>query len=212
MKKAKLLLLIGLATLGMLMPAAALAENGQIFPDLSGELGSRYKLLQSSYVYSDTFICDAYQWDYPDGWAGQDHSRYADYVTARNGWPWKAVTEDGFSAYRFTGANGEQALLVPEFSGRVLLLIPAGYQLTGMDVPGSSPTAAPAAPPRVSGGWWGWETRTVDCPSCVGGACPICHGTGTYRMYGEAVPCRRSCSACDGQGTITQQIYVYHPN
>ena len=29
------------------------------------------------------------------------------------------------------------------------------------------------------------------------------------RLYGEAVPCDRDCSACDGKGTITQQEYVF---
>lgn len=60
-----------------------------------------------------------------------------------------------------------------------------------------------------SGGHWEWRTVERDCPSCSGGRCPVCDGTGTYRLYGESVPCDRYCSACDGQGTITQQEYVY---
>ncbi len=62
-----------------------------------------------------------------------------------------------------------------------------------------------------SGGHWEWRTVEKDCPSCVGGRCPVCNGTGVYRLYGEAVPCRIFCSACNGLGTITQQEYVYVP-
>lgn len=39
------------------------------------------------------------------------------------------------------------------------------------------------------------------CIICHGtGRCTVCKGTGTYRNYGQAVPCDPKCSACNGTG------------
>ena len=75
----------------------------------------------------------------------------------------------------------------------------------------SSGGGSTSSGPSSSGGHWEWRTVEKDCPSCVGGRCPVCNGTGVYRLYGEAVPCRIYCSSCNGLGTITQQEYVYVP-
>ena len=74
---------------------------------------------------------------------------------------------------------------------------------------GGSSSGGSSGSDSSSGGHWEWQTVERDCPSCVGGTCPICHGTGTYRLYGQEVSCPRDCTACDGRGTITQQEYVY---
>ena len=79
---------------------------------------------------------------------------------------------------------------------------PMGSGASGSDAP--APPSDPSSP-----GHWEWRTVEKDCPSCVGGSCPVCHGTGTCRLYGEEVPCDRYCSACDGRGTIIQQEYVF---
>ena len=63
-----------------------------------------------------------------------------------------------------------------------------------------------------SNGHWEWQTVKKDCPSCVGGTCPICHGTGTYSLYGTSTACPRSCTACNGLGYFYQQEYVYVSN
>ncbi len=60
-----------------------------------------------------------------------------------------------------------------------------------------------------SDGHWEWQTVEKDCPSCVGGTCPICDGTGTYHLYGQSVSCPRDCTACDGRGSYTQEVYVF---
>lgn len=65
--------------------------------------------------------------------------------------------------------------------------------------------------PDIQGldGEWRWVDVEVDCPSCVGGVCPICHGTGSISMYGVKVQCDKTCSSCGGKGTFTQRQYHF---
>ena len=80
---------------------------------------------------------------------------------------------------------------------------------------GSSGDGGDADHPGNSGGGstghWEWQKVKVDCPSCVGGICPLCNGSGVYRMYGQSIPCERRCSVCDGLGYFYQDEYVYVP-
>lgn len=70
----------------------------------------------------------------------------------------------------------------------------------------------PALPAAGQGtGHYEWRTVEVDCPSCVGGTCSVCNGSGWYRLYGERVACSVLCSACKGLGVIVQRQYVYVP-
>ncbi len=58
------------------------------------------------------------------------------------------------------------------------------------------------------------RTRMVErpCPVCGGsGSCNLCNGTGTYRIYGQAVECDRTCSFCKGKGTYTATETYYVP-
>lgn len=44
------------------------------FPDLEYILGTSCELLRVDYDYSEEFFCDAYIWNYPDGWDSEDTS------------------------------------------------------------------------------------------------------------------------------------------
>lgn len=72
----------------------------------------------------------------------------------------------------------------------------------------TTPQPTTPSPTVPTGPTWHWEEKKVDCPSCVGGVCPICHGTGTYRLYGQSSPCPRKCPSCGGNGYIMQKVYV----
>ena len=138
--------------------------------------------------------------DYADG-----KYRYADVILQINDWPKWGWCEVSIC---FT-----DALTVTDTGDRSTVTGLGNRISRGYDGPidGSRPAGDPD-PSRTddsSGGHWEWQTVEKDCPSCVGGRCPVCNGTGTYRLYGEAVPCDRDCSACDGKGTITQQEYVF---
>lgn len=70
----------------------------------------------------------------------------------------------------------------------------------------------PALPAAGQGtGHYEWRSVERDCPSCVGGVCSVCNGSGWYRLYGERVACSVLCSACRGLGVIVQREYVYVP-
>lgn len=59
------------------------------------------------------------------------------------------------------------------------------------------------------------KTRTVQrtCTVCHGsGSCHLCNGTGTYRMYGQAIECDKICSFCKGEKTYEVLETYYVPN
>ena len=87
----------------------------------------------------------------------------------------------------------DQAALVDEYVRAIQS--EAGWTLS--DSFGGSGYRAWALRAPDGGRWvYEWVEKEVDCPSCYGGSCPICHGTGTYRLYGQAVSCPRECTAC----------------
>lgn len=77
-------------------------------------------------------------------------------------------------------------------------------------------TSAPTPPPNPapnSNFYVEYVYEDVTCFNCHGsGICPLCSGTGTYRMYGQSVPCDRKCSTCGGAGSYKQLVPKYHYN
>ena len=213
-----------------LMLAVAHADGACTFPDPGELIGQTAQRTHSDYAFSDDYLCDVYQWTYPEGW---DADRLGLVITgvaqAVGGWVPRADVIDGYDGYILTGPGGETAMLVPSFGGTVLLLVPPGCELvpvshaTPEPTPVPTPSPVPTATPqktktptvRTDDSWntghWEWRTVEKDCPSCIGGVCSICHGTGTYRLYGEKVSCPTKCTSCNGKGTYTTQEYVHVP-
>lgn len=130
------------------------------------------------------------------------------------------ITEDAAlgTVSLLTDPQGLRACLYWDVSGGLLLVLETGMHLApaATPTPTAAPTQAPATPmpTRTAGpaGHWVWQEVQVDCPSCVGGICPLCHGTGVYRLYGQQMDCDTGCSACDGRGYIIQINYVFVPD
>lgn len=71
----------------------------------------------------------------------------------------------------------------------------------------------PGEPKSVSGFSVQYREVTRPCPVCHGsGDCNLCNGTGTYRLYGEAISCDPVCSFCKGEKTYTVMESYYVPN
>jgi len=183
-----------------------------VFPDLSFLLGTPCEALEKNYTFAEDFMCDAYTWAYPQGWTARDDLLLATLAQLHGGWSWERGVVEGHDAFLLSGDGGERAMIVSEFDGRVLALVPVGCGVMSVSEWGQA-AAAPEepAPTAASHGHWEWQTKEVDCPSCVNGECSICNGTGTYRLYGEAVPCRLYCNSYNGMGSIFQQVYVFVP-
>lgn len=210
------------------------------FPDLEFLLGTSCRILQEEYVYSEEFLCDAYTWDYPDGWDSEDDYLFALLACEHCSiWEWDAEEIEGYSGFVLFGENGEQTLIVSEFDGedQVLVLVDAGMEIEKVEltenadewiasveeIKSEESSADDSSSSENSestqntentqstgtSGHWEWQIKEVDCPSCVGGWCSVCNGTGTYRLYGQTVACPIYCSSCNGKGTITQREYVY---
>ncbi len=208
-------LLLSLVLCTLMTNAGALTSG--TFPDLGYLLDTPCMEGQRNYVFSQSFTCDVYTWDYPDNWP-EKFDRLLPLLAVNEGWTYEEANVEGYPAYQLTGPKGEYALLVPRFGGQVLLLLPVGYEVIS---PGATP--APTLSPKPtgktivqplipSGGHYEWQNVSEDCPFCVGGSCKTCNGTGVYRLYGQAVDCDPHCSTCDGKGTITQRKYVFIPD
>ena len=120
---------------------------------------------------------------------------------------------DGYSAYRVQDGQGLYALLFPDYDSAVMLMVQQGLP-HAPDVPTAKSTVQPMPQGDMnstSDSHLETMLAEMDCPSCQGGSCSICNGTGTYRLYGETVFCPTRCTACDGIGSYltTQTIYVY---
>lgn len=202
-----------LALLAALLCLTSGALAGCAFPDLEAVLGMPYELYAQNYAFSEDFTCDAYLWDYPVGWDGEDEA-LARYVQKKADWAYQPTTVEGHEAWLFTSPEGENAILVSRFQGRLLGLLPVGCEIVG-----TKPTQAPNRPQNTpqpsggSGGHWEWQMREKRCPAgCMGGRCTVCNGSGVYRMYGETVWCSPICPSCDGLGVIYQRDYVFVPD
>lgn len=135
------------------------------------------------------------------------------------------VWEGQYLCYRIVQGNRMGGALLMDCEDRMLLLVLRDMEYRPLPTPSPTPTptCAPTRAPssaasdsvqtdRSSGGHWEWQIKTVTCPECRGSrSCQICHGTGVYRLYGEAVPCSRFCSFCDGRGSYETRQYVYIP-
>lgn len=188
-----LLLVLGLA------PAYAAG-----LPDVGLHLGIEGQCQMEDYAFADDYHCNVWVYARP---AQADASLAAWLLQAlEQGYTLRKTTVEGQLAYQVAEDGGLYALLFPEFQGAVMLLVQQGmaYGPTPTATPAPEPTRAPSA---QGSGQWEWVTVEKDCPSCVGGVCSICHGTGTYRLYGEAVSCSKTCTACDGKGTYTTREY-----
>ena len=116
---------------------------------------------------------------------------------------------EGYDVYRAADREGQYALLFPNYSGAAMLMVQKGILYApDAPTPTPAPTPQPTATPR---GHWESVTVEVDCPACVSGVCPHCHGTGVFRLYGVATTCEKKCAQCDGFGTYTtsRMIFVY---
>lgn len=113
-------------------------------------------------------------------------------------------------------AGARKAYIVPDYMGCMLLMVNNEIEYAHMPTPVPTAPPTPASDPDATeqiihrpGMHVEYRTVEVDCPSCVGGKCSTCNGTGTYRNYGVAVPCSRYCSACGGAGYIVQRQPVW---
>ena len=198
----------------------ACTEVNSAFPDLSFLLHTPCQLIQTQYAFSDSFTCDAYAWDYPKGWRHEGDLLLAMFAQIYGGWTWETGEVEEHSAFFLTNDSGGSAVLVSDFEGRVLVLLPVGCDIVAVDeerteadtLPESPSYSAAPAYSESGGGHWEWQNRQVDCPACVGGWCSICNGTGSYRLYGEEVSCRIYCTSCGGLGYIVQNEYVFVPD
>lgn len=116
-------------------------------------------------------------------------------------------------------AGARKAYLVPNYKGCLLLMVDNDLDFVHIPAPPATEplpppeedSDEPAYIPNTPGRHVEYKTAEVDCPSCIGGTCSVCKGTGSVRMYGVAVSCDRDCSSCDGAGYIIQRqpVWVY---
>lgn len=200
-------------------PAAVTHQLGSLFSDdfeyTDAESGRTDSY--TCYVYEQPADLDAFIRDYRAQMSAD--YRYETYLGAIDGQP----------CLWFTRGDG-RSFLFYDYQGRMLLMSPSRFGFEPLDhvEPLPTPTPVPTATPVPAAkpqpvitpeplmndgpeGDWRWVEVEVDCPSCVGGNCPICHGMGYTSLYGQRVDCDKRCSACDGKGTFTQSQYHFFP-
>ncbi|MBQ8536581.1 MAG: hypothetical protein IJ461_04165 [Clostridia bacterium] len=151
------------------------------------------------YDYTADYLCDV--WVYP---GGTPHEGWL-LACLEAGFALQKAQVEGYEVYRVTDDAGRYALLFPQYSGAVMLMVQKGM-IYGPEAP--LPTADPPDPPN---GHWETVSVEVDCPACVNGVCDLCQGTGVFRLYGTVSDCERKCQTCGGLGTYasTQRVFVY---
>jgi len=219
--------LSGLLAVLFLLCGCAQGSVLQPMPCPSDILGGVAVLYQHNYHYDAQTICDAYTFPMPD-----DMEKFLGAYRAllqKAGYAMEETVDSGVAAYLVTDAAGHRAWLAEGFRGSLLYLVEQGMKYDPLPTPeptavptftpSPSPTAKPAekpasqsyTAPQASSGQWMWRSVEKDCPSCFGGKCSICNGSGIYRMYGQKVACPIYCTACDGVGTYISQEYVFVP-
>lgn len=186
------------------------AAHAEGLPNVGTCLGTEGQCQMVDYAFSADYHCDV--WVYPR--SAQTDALIGDWLlqTLEQGYVLSKTTVEGETAYCVVDSSGRYALLFPEFQGVVMLLVQQGMRYCTEPETTVSPetTKAPttaSAPVVSSAVQWEWVTVEKDCPACVAGVCSLCHGTGTYRLYGQAVECPTDCTTCDGKGTYTTTEY-----
>lgn len=103
-------------------------------PDPAAVLNVEGSLLQADYAFSSDYLCDAYVYEY----AQTDVQAYLT-AAEKAGFENRAVLIDGQNGYELT-ANDQTAMLVPDFSGKLLLLVEKGMAFGQPVVTGTLPS------------------------------------------------------------------------
>lgn len=202
--------MIGLLCLIGLFGSCSMAEAA--LPDLQPFLNVQSQQQMTDYAYSSEYVCNV--WFFPRNSYTEAGCGYWLLDCLEEGFTLSKTQVEGYGAYIVKAPSGPYAMLLPDYGGTAMLMVE-----TTLPYAPALPTATPAPRPVVtpapqtggSGGHWESVTVEKDCPSCTNGSCSICHGTGVYRLYGQAVDCDRDCASCDGKGTYesTQLVWVY---
>lgn len=198
--RVKAWLLACLLVLALLCECGACADELAL-PDISIQLGTKGERQFSDYDFSRDYRCDV--WVYPQTSKAKDAVGIWLLACIDAGFSVCKTEVEGYAAYEVTDVGSNlRAVLLPEYAGAVMLLTQSG-----MNYPPAMPTPTP--PPSDNGGsvQYHWVEIEQDCPACINGVCPLCHGTGQYHLYGETIPCSPYCETCGGRGTYTVQSY-----
>ena len=218
--------LSGLLAVCFLLCGCAQGSVTQPLPCPSDILGGAAVLYQRNYHYDTQTVCDAYTFPEPENMTA--FAAAYGILLQKAGYAMEETVESGRTVYLVTDAAGRRAWLAGGFRGSLLYLVEQGMKYDPLPTPEPTavptftpsprPTAKPAqkpaqsnTAPQTSSGQWMWRSVEKDCPSCFGGKCSLCNGSGIYRMYGQKVACPIYCTACDGVGSYITQEYVYVP-
>lgn len=231
--KRRVLILLFAVLLPLTVHAAGLAGLLALpaVPDPAEALDQEPTLYRIAFFEQGRQKFDAYVFSMPDDSAAFLNAYGA--LCAENGYTVEEdVFEEKYLCYRIAQGERMGGMFVMDYEGKMLFLslremnyrpLPTPTPVP-TDAPESTPddfrrlvdreTAAPASRPSQSdsSGHWEWQTQTVTCPECHGsGRCSLCHGTGAYRLYGQAVSCSATCSFCGGKGSYQTRQYIYVP-
>lgn len=194
-----------LLALLVLLPACCFAAP---LPDLAPFLNAEGRQQLADYAYSDEYLCNV--WVFPRNSYTEAGCGYWMLDCLESGFALHKTSVEGYDAYVAADSAGRSAMLLPDYGGVVMLMVETTLPYApALPTEAPAPTAAPPADAGASGGHWETVSVEVDCPSCTNGVCKLCHGSGTYRLYGEAVACDKECSACDGAGSYTSTRTVW---
>ena len=168
-------------------------------------LGSQLPLVEAkgskqftNYDYRADYLCDVWVFDLD--------APVGDWLLAclEAGFTLQKGMEESYTVYRVRDDGGLEALVFPNYSGAVMLMVPQGMTY-------GPPPATPEPRPKEPAYHWETITVDVDCPACVNGVCDLCKGTGVFRLYGTATDCSKECGTCKGIGTYpsSRTIKVY---
>lgn len=117
----------GLPSIGGSLPQIDPVEEAAagVLPDPGDTLSQKATIFAKNYEYTKGYICTVYLYDIPKDEAGFLN----DYTAAAkvNGYEVEEVMVDGFSAWKLS-YGGKHALLLPQYSGRVMLMVENGME------------------------------------------------------------------------------------